>query len=71
MHDYHNPVNPSHHALSSTPTPILVRRALTCRRLQEINSPRPNHELVTVERVGGLAVVLSEIRRRETIGGAR
>jgi hypothetical protein len=61
----HYPVNSDPIPLSATPTPILVRRALTRRRLREIDSPRPNHELVTVERVGGLGVVLAELRRRE------
>jgi hypothetical protein len=55
--------------VSATPTPILVKRALTCRRLRDCGSPfPPGHELVMVRRVGGLGVVLAEIRRREVAG---
>jgi hypothetical protein len=64
----HNPVTP----VTSTPTPILVRRALTCRRLRECGSPfPPGYELQTVRAIGGLDAVRAEIRRRETIGGAQ
>ena len=56
----------------STPTNVLVKRVLTCRRLRECGSPYPpGQELVTVRRVGGLDAVRREIASRETIGGAR